>query len=76
MGTTRWFKEYVSVFPIPELRPNAQARLVKIVDRILAEKQKNPNADTNVLEGEIDEQVYLIYCLTAEEIKIVEEATA
>jgi len=49
--------------------------LMKLVDRILAAKQKNPSADTTALEGEIDQQVYALYGLTPEEIKIVEETS-
>jgi len=39
-------------------------------DRILKAKR----ADTAALEREIDERVYRLYGLTAEEIRIVEEA--
>lgn len=35
-------------------------------------RQENPTADTSALEREIDEQVYKLYGLTAEEIAIVE----
>lgn len=34
-----------------------------------------PNADTTALEREIDERVYRLYGLTADEIKPVEEAS-
>ena len=34
-----------------------------------------PAADTSALEREIDQQVYALYGLTAEEIKIVESAS-
>ena len=43
-------------------------------DRILSAKQKNPAADTSGLEREIDQQVYALYALTPEEIKIVEDS--
>jgi hypothetical protein len=45
---------------------------VKLVERILAAKRKNPAADTSALEREIDEAVYALYGLTPEEINIVE----
>jgi hypothetical protein len=45
------------------------------VDRILAAKQKNPNADTSKLEREIDQTVYALYGLTPDEIKIVDESS-
>lgn len=46
--------------------------IIKLVDRILAAKAKNPQADTNKLEEEIDKLVYQLYGLTQEEINIVE----
>ena len=44
--------------------------LVALLDRILKAKR----ADTAALEREIDERVYRLYGLTAEEIKVVEES--
>ncbi len=41
-------------------------------ERILALKKENPKADTSALEAEIDQLVYELYDLTAEEIKLVE----
>lgn len=38
-------------------------------------KRANPAADTTALEREIDARVYRLYGLTAEEIKIVEDAS-
>ena len=49
--------------------------LVKLVNHILAAKQRDAEADTSALEREIDQQVYALYGLTPEEIKIVEDAT-
>jgi hypothetical protein len=40
-----------------------------------AAKAADPSADTSVCEREIDQQVYNLYGLTAEEIAIVEGAT-
>jgi hypothetical protein len=48
--------------------------LVALVDKILAAKRANPQADTSAWEREIDERVYRLYGLTPEEIKIVDEA--
>jgi Alw26I/Eco31I/Esp3I family type II restriction m6 adenine DNA methyltransferase len=47
-------------------------QVAKLVERILAAKAKNPQADTSKLEEEIDQLVYQLYGLTEEEIKIVE----
>jgi hypothetical protein len=46
----------------------------KLVDRILAAKQRDPEADTSALEREIDELVYALYGLTPDEIKIAKGA--
>ena len=47
--------------------------------RVLIETRDNiflrPDADTSAMEQEIDRQVYVLYGLTPDEIKIVEEAT-
>ncbi len=52
-----------------------QADVVQMVGRIFASKKKHPAANTTALEREIDQQVYALYGLTPEEIKIVEEAS-
>ena len=62
--------------PIKIVEKAEQQKIVKLVSKIITTKQKNPNADTNTLEREIDQQVYALYGLTPEEIKIVEESTA
>ena len=59
--------------PIPDVPAEQQAPIVALVDKILAAKRANPTADVSAWEREIDERVYRLYGLTAEEIKIVEE---
>jgi hypothetical protein len=44
-----------------------------LAQHIRAAKRANPQADVSAWEREIDERVYRLYGLTAEEIKIVEE---
>ena len=46
---------------------------MKLVERILAAKRADAAADVSAWEREIDERVYRLYGLAAEEIKIVEE---
>jgi adenine-specific DNA-methyltransferase len=48
--------------------------VIKLVERTIAAKRENPQADTSAWEREIDERVYRLYGLTAAEIKIVDEA--
>lgn len=60
-------------FPLP----NASARFAeveKLVDRIIAAKAKQPNADTSDAEQNIDELVYTLYGLTPDEIALIEAA--
>ena len=60
--------------PIPEGDAAAQKPIVALVDRILAAKRDNPDADVSALEAEIDQLVYSLYGLTREEIAIIEES--
>ena len=72
----RLSNQYVEIMPIPPITP-ANELIVKqieaLVDKILADKKENPNADTSELEREIDMLVYKLYDLTEEEIMMVEK---
>ncbi|NHA80420.1 class I SAM-dependent DNA methyltransferase [Helicobacter pylori] len=62
--------------PIPKITPQNQELADKITDgakQILALKEKDPKANTQRLEKEIDALVYQLYHLTDEEIKIIED---
>ncbi len=62
--------------PIPKITEKNQELADKITDgtkQILALKEKDPKANTQKLEKEIDALVYQLYNLTDEEIKIIEE---
>ncbi|WP_154447932.1 Eco57I restriction-modification methylase domain-containing protein [Helicobacter pylori] len=62
--------------PIPKITPENQELADKITDgakAILEAKEKDPKANTQKLEKEIDALVYQLYNLTDEEIKIIEE---
>ncbi|GAA9946743.1 hypothetical protein VN0905_02220 [Helicobacter pylori] len=66
----------VETLPIPQItksnKPTAD-KIIALVDKILALKEKDPKANTQKLEKEIDALVYQLYNLTDEEIKIIEE---
>ena len=68
--------EYLKLLPLPKAAAAKQAAVLKLVDQVIAAKQKNTAADTHHLERQIDQQVYALYNLTPEEIKIVEEGVA
>jgi hypothetical protein len=55
---------------IPQISPKAQQPFIDLVDKILAKKAKGE--DSTPEEREIDQLVYKLYDLTAEEIAIVE----
>ena len=66
---SRWLE-----LPIPTAPPEKQKAVERLVDRILAAKHRDAEADVSALEREIDELVYALYGLTPEEIKLVEGA--
>ena len=75
MGTNRWKKYKIEIFPIKEPTEVEELSLEKLVDKIISAKKTVQNADTTTLETEIDRLVYQLYELTEEEIKIVEGET-
>jgi len=72
----RLSNQYVEIMPIPSIMPSNEAianQIEVLVDKILEAKRQNPKADTSPWEKEIDELVYRLYDLTAEEVRIIEE---
>ncbi|GAA7773094.1 class I SAM-dependent DNA methyltransferase [Helicobacter pylori] len=72
----RYKKAFIERLPIPKITPQNQKLAHKITDcakQILKAKEKDPKANTQKLEKEIDALVYQLYNLTDEEIKIIEE---
>ncbi len=66
----------LETLPIPQITKSNQSTAHKITDcaqAILEAKEKDPKANTQKLEKEIDALVYQLYNLTDEEIKIIEE---
>ncbi|WQW62211.1 class I SAM-dependent DNA methyltransferase [Helicobacter pylori] len=72
----RYKKAFIERLPIPQITYKNQELADKITDgakQILALKEKDPKANTQGLEKEIDALVYQLYNLTDEEIKIIED---
>ncbi|GAA8909309.1 class I SAM-dependent DNA methyltransferase [Helicobacter pylori] len=72
----RYKKAFIERLPIPQITEKNQELADKITDcaeRILKSKEKDPKANTQELEKEIDTLVYQLYNLTDEEIKIIED---
>ncbi|MFA4883208.1 type IIG restriction enzyme/methyltransferase [Helicobacter pylori] len=72
----RYKKAFIERLPIPQITKSNKPTADKITDcakQILALKEKDPKANTQRLEKEIDALVYQLYHLTDEEIKIIED---
>ncbi|WP_139546734.1 class I SAM-dependent DNA methyltransferase [Helicobacter pylori] len=72
----RYKKAFIERLPIPKITEKNQELADKITDgakQILALKAKDPKANTQKLEKEIDALVYQLYHLTDEEIKTIED---
>lgn len=74
MGVARWKRFTVERIPIPKLSAAKQRPFVRLVDRILAAKAADPDADTSELEERIDRLVYELYGLTEGEATAVERS--
>lgn len=73
-GYLRINNSEIKTIPIPDINSNNQKPFIDLVDKILAIKAKNPEADISTLEHQIDQMVYKLYGLTEEEIKVVENS--
>ncbi len=60
----------IEQLPIPQIPQPEQQPFIALVDKILTAKQQAQ--DTTALEAQIDQMVYKLYNLTADEIKIIE----
>lgn len=74
-GYLRAFSDYMQQIPIPAAPREKQQAVEKLVDHIIAAKQRDAGADVSALEREIDQLVYALYGLTPEEIKLIEDRT-
>ncbi len=71
----RYKKAFIERLPIPQITEKNQEladKIIALVDKILKSKEKDPKANTQRLEKEIDALVYQLYHLTDEEIKTIE----
>ncbi|MCQ2903481.1 class I SAM-dependent DNA methyltransferase [Helicobacter pylori] len=69
-------KDKIERLPIPKITHKNQEladKITALVDKILQAKAKDPKANTQELEKEIDALVYQLYNLTDEEIKTIED---
>ncbi|MCQ2665108.1 class I SAM-dependent DNA methyltransferase [Helicobacter pylori] len=75
MGAYRNYKYNIMELPMVKITAKNKKiadKIIVLVDKILEAKEKDPKANTQQLEKEIDALVYQLYNLTDEEIKIIE----
>ncbi len=75
MGAYRNYKYNIMELPMVKITAKNKKiadKIIALVDKILKSKAKDPKANTQGLEKEIDALVYQLYHLTDEEIKIIE----
>ncbi|MGB1206838.1 MAG: DUF7149 domain-containing protein [Chitinophagales bacterium] len=73
VGKIRYKKAFLEKVPLPIPTEEDEQKIVLLVDKIIAEKTQNSEADILQIEAEIDAFVYQLYDLTAAEIAIVEK---
>lgn len=73
MGTNRWINVVVKDFPVPDLSNTKDViDLAQLVDEITNLKHADPEANTNLLESQVNRMVYELYGLSDEEIMLIE----
>ncbi|GAA7304270.1 type II restriction endonuclease Eco57I subunit R [Helicobacter pylori] len=72
LGLNKGNLEKLPMFELEKSNQPTADKIIALVDKILALKEKDSKANTQRLEKEIDALVYQLYHLTDEEIKIIE----
>ena len=65
--------ELLRKLPIPNVNKNYQQPITNLVRSIIEIKRDNPNALTESIENQIDQFIYHLYDLSADEIGIIEK---
>lgn len=73
LGLNKGNLEKLPMFELTKSNKPTADKIIVLVDKILKSKEKDPKANTQELEKEIDALVYQLYNLTDEEIKIIED---
>ncbi len=72
--TFQFSTETTMRIPIPQITESNQStadKIIALVEKILEQKEKDPNSPTQELEKEIDSLVYILYGLSDDEIQII-----
>ena len=71
-NTLELYKTPLSAIPIKRISTDDQNEFINLVDEIMMRKSENPNSNTSEMEHKIDRLVYDLYCLTEDEISLIE----
>ena len=74
-GDYHIYPEHIRNIPIPSATVKQQQPIIALVDKILAAKKADSQADTSAWEAEIDFLVYKLYGLTYDEVLVVDPGT-
>ena len=66
-------KEPLQGIPLPLVDLSFQRPIINMVDVILSKKSENAQADTTAEEEEIDKEVYRLYGISDEEMRLIEQ---
>jgi hypothetical protein len=72
-GTRELRKVFFEPIPVKQLSVEEEKPFKEKILQILELKKKDPESDTMIIEQEIDQMIYKVYCLNEAEIKIVED---
>ncbi len=75
MGVSRWKKVYMESVPVAKPCPSTAIRLRKLVEEARS-ATSSVDSHSYKIEKQIDELVYEIYGISAEEIQVIESATS
>jgi adenine-specific DNA-methyltransferase len=70
-GTT-FTKEMINNLPLPSISSKERTKLISLVDCILAAKKRNPEADVSSFEDQINDEVFDLYELSAQNRSAIE----
>ena len=75
-GRVRCKTQYISKIPVPEIGASDKTRLAKLAEKAARQAESEDTVDLRTTEREIDEIVYRLFDLTADEIAYIEKSLA
>ena len=73
-GYKRFDIPYLKQIPIKKIPLQEQQKIINLVNEIIELKKENNRSDTQKLENKINKEIYKLYKVSKEEIKIIEKS--